>query len=159
MPPDDEIKYPSGFGYSDVVGWGTTGLVVLDKSSETIIKTPFDSHNEECVRRILREQQVYERFAERGGHKGILSYHGAVESGIRVEFAPNYNLRSYIEEPDVGLGQRLRWATQIAEAIGFMHKAGVIHGDLTCANILLDENLNAKLADFAGSSVVHSWLW
>lgn len=153
MPPDDEIKYPSGFGYSDVVGWGTTGLVVLDKSSETIIKTPFDSHNEECVRRILREQQVYERFAERGGHKGILSYHGAVESGIRVEFAPNYNLRSYIEEPDVGLGQRLRWATQIAEAIGFMHKAGVIHGDLTCANILLDENLNAKLADFAGSSV------
>lgn len=71
MPSDDEIRYPSGFGYSDLVGWGTTGLVVLDKSSKTIIKTPFDPQNEECV--IRREQQVYERFAERGGQEGILS--------------------------------------------------------------------------------------
>jgi serine/threonine protein kinase len=37
--------------------------------------------------------------------------------------------------------------------IDFIHTAGVIHGDLTCANIFLDENLNAKLADFAGSSI------
>jgi serine/threonine protein kinase len=42
---------------------------------------------------------------------------------------------------------------QVAEAINFIHKAGVIHGDLTCANVFLDENLNAKLADFAGSSL------
>jgi serine/threonine protein kinase len=29
----------------------------------------------------------------------------------------------------------------------------VIHGDLTCANIFLDANLHAKVADFAGSSI------
>lgn len=156
MPPsitDDEIQYPSGFGLSDVVGWGTTGLVVLDRSSRTIIKTPFDSRNEECVRRMLRERQVYERFAERGGHKGILSYNGTFESGIRLEYAPNSNIRSYNQENEVGFTQRLRWALQLAEAINFIHKAGVIHGDLTCANIFLDDNLHAKLADFAGSSI------
>ena len=32
----DEIEYPPGFGLKDVVAWGTTGLVVVDKSSETI---------------------------------------------------------------------------------------------------------------------------
>ncbi|KAI0398659.1 kinase-like protein [Xylaria palmicola] len=150
---DDEIQYPSGFGLSDVVGWGTTGLVVLDKSSKTVIKTPFDSRNEECARRISRERQVYERFAERGGHKGILSYNGTFESGIRLEFASNHNLRSYNEVHDVDFPQRLRWAIQVAKAINFIHQACVIHGDLTCANIFLDENLNAKLADFAGSSI------
>jgi len=153
---DDEIQYPSGFGLCDVVGWGTTGLVVLDKSSNTIIKTPFDSRNEECICRMLRERQVYERFTEHGGHKGVLSYHGAVESGIRLEYAPNHNLRSYIEEHTIGIAQRLRWAIQIAETITFIHGIGIIHGDLTCANIFLDKNLNAKLADFAGSSIDRS---
>ena len=57
---------------------------------------------------------------------------------------------------DVDSGQRLRWAAQIIEAIDFIHRAGIIHGDLRCANIFLDENLNAKLADFAGSSIYRS---
>ncbi|RDL37127.1 uncharacterized protein BP5553_04560 [Venustampulla echinocandica] len=85
----DDIQYPSGFGLKDVVAWGTTGLVVLDEPSKTIIRTPLDSLDQE----------------------------------------------------------------RIAEAINFIHGAGVIHGDLTRENIFLDENLNAKLADFAGSSI------
>jgi serine/threonine protein kinase len=153
---EDEIKYPSGFGMKDVVAWGTTGLVVLDESSKTIIKTPLDSLDQERVHLILRERQIYERFAKRGGHKGILSYHGTFETGIRLEYAPNHNLHSFNKRHDVDFGQRLRWATQIAEAINFIHGAGVIHGDLTCSNIFLDKNLNAKLADFAGSSMDNS---
>ncbi|KAH9204766.1 hypothetical protein DL95DRAFT_430257 [Leptodontidium sp. 2 PMI_412] len=108
---EDEIQYPSGFGLKDVV------------FSKTIIKTPLDSFDEERVRLILRERQIYERFAKCGGRKGILSYHGIFESGSA-------------------------W-----KAIDFIHGAGVIHGDLTCENIFLDENLNAKLANFAGSSM------
>lgn len=150
---EDEIQYPSGFGLKDVVAWGTTSLVVLDESSKTIIKTPLDSFDEERVRLILRGKQIYERFAKCGGHKGILSYHGTFESGIRLEYAPNHDLHSFNKRHDVDFGQRLRWATQIAEAINFIHGAGVIHGDLTCENIFLDENLNAKLADYAGSSI------
>jgi serine/threonine protein kinase len=140
----------------DVVAWGTMGLVVLDESFKTIIKTPFDSLDQERVHLILRERQIYERFAKRGGYKGILSYHGIFESGIRLEYAPNHNLYSFNKRHDVDFGQRLRWATQIAEAINFIHGAGVIHGDLTCLNIFLDKNLNAKLADFAGSLIDNS---
>src|SRR5271163_4530108 len=150
---EDEIQYPPGFSLKDVVAWGTTGLVVLDESSKTIIKTPLDSFDRERVHLISKERQIYERLAKRGGHNGILSYHGTFESGIRLEYAPNHNLQSFNKKHDVDFGQRLRWATQIIEAIDFIHGAGVIHGDLTCANIFLDENLNAKLADFAGSSI------
>ncbi|RSL96429.1 hypothetical protein CDV31_013465 [Fusarium ambrosium] len=146
----DDIQYPSGFGLQDVVGWGTTGLVVLDKPTSTVVKAPLDDENEPL---IAREKQVYERFAEKGGHKGLLGYFGTFESGIRLQHASNYHLRSTNKKGRVSENQRLSWVIQIAEAMDFIHKAGVIHGDLTCANIFLDEELNAKLADFAGSSI------
>ncbi len=42
---------------------------------------------------------------------------------------------------------------QIAEALGFVHRCGVVHGDLNGFNVLLDRRFDAKLADFAGSSL------
>jgi serine/threonine protein kinase len=150
---DDEIRYPTGFGLADVVGWGATGMVVHDESSNTVVKVSFDHNSEECLARMQRERDVYERFAQRGGHNGLLAYHGVFESGIRLEYAPRHNLRSHLGASDVSDAQRLRWAIQVAEAIQFVHDAGVIHGDLTCANVFLDDSLNAKVADFAGSSI------
>lgn len=70
-----------------------------------------------------------------------------------LEYASNHHLRSVNKEKQISEKQRISWAIQIAEAIDFIHTAGVIHGDLTCANIFLDEGFNAKLADFAGSSI------
>jgi serine/threonine protein kinase len=49
--------------------------------------------------------------------------------------------------------QRLRWAIQITNALGFIYSVGVIHGDLTCQNVFLDAQLNAKVGDFSGSSL------
>ncbi|KKY30190.1 putative spindle assembly checkpoint kinase [Diaporthe ampelina] len=149
MSSDGTVQYPSGFSLKDLVGWGANGLVVHDESNNTIIKTPFAEENTD---HIAREKQVYERFTERGGHKGILRYHGPYETGIRLDYAPNHNLRGLIDE-ETSQQQRLDWAIQIAEAVEFIHASGVIHGDMTCANIFVDEGLNAKVADFAGSSL------
>ncbi|KAI1128040.1 kinase-like protein [Nemania abortiva] len=147
---DGDIQYPSGFSYEDIAGWGTTGMVVLDKASNTVIKTPHDHGDAEL---LTRERQIYERFTKRGGHPGILSYYGTFDSGIRLQFASNYHLLTFNKKNPVSSQQRLRWAIEIVEAVDFMHRAGVIHGDLTLSNILLDENLNVKLTDFAGSSL------
>jgi hypothetical protein len=92
-----EIKYPTGFGLKDIAGWGSTGLVVLDRASSTVVKT---AHNDDEL--VERERQVYERFTERGGHPNILRYHGTFERGIRLEHAPRYNLSSLIREPGDG---------------------------------------------------------
>ncbi|PSN59004.1 kinase-like protein, partial [Corynespora cassiicola Philippines] len=86
-------------------------------------------------------------------YEGILRYYGSVENGIRLEYAPNGNLRSFNNRNKVDNRQRLQWAVQIAQALSFTHLSGVIHGDLTCQNILLDAKLNTRLSDFAGSSL------
>ncbi|POR35757.1 Megakaryocyte-associated tyrosine-protein kinase, partial [Tolypocladium paradoxum] len=128
-----------------------TGLVVLDSATQTVIKTPFNPRD--CYP-IQREREVYERLAERGRHQGTLSYHGEVDGGgIRLEFASKLDLQSFIQGQDVDPGLRLRWIIQLADTLAFIHDAGIIHGDLTTANVFLDDGLNARLADFAGSSI------
>ncbi|OBT70001.1 hypothetical protein VE03_00364 [Pseudogymnoascus sp. 23342-1-I1] len=136
---DDEIHYPQGFSLQDLVGYGNTGLVVLDSSSNTVIKTPID---EKCTNYLTIERLIYERLTQSGGHSGILSYHGV-------------DLKSFTEDADNAptAAQRLRWVEKIAEALLFIHSTGVVHGDLRAANVLLDENLDPKVADFAGSSL------
>ncbi|KAH6634386.1 kinase-like domain-containing protein [Chaetomium sp. MPI-SDFR-AT-0129] len=157
----DEIKYPAGFGFKDLVSYGISGLVVLDKASQTVIKKPL---SDDCEEALARARDIYARLTERGGHPGILRYHGTVESGIRLQYAPNGDIRAFLtfRPPKQGLEittkLHQRWAMQIAEALAFVHSAGVVHGDLTCHNVFLDGELNAKLADFAGSSLDGSGL-
>ncbi|KAM3425809.1 hypothetical protein NHJ13734_009913 [Beauveria thailandica] len=146
------VEYPGGFGIHDVIGYGNSSLLVLDsRTLETVtaIKKPLDANG---ALHVDRERQIYERFALQGGHGGLLKYYGTVENGIRLEYAARHDL----DTPDVTeqpLHVRRRWIMQIAVALRFIHGAGVIHGDLRRANILVDDKLDAKVADFAGSSL------
>jgi serine/threonine protein kinase len=71
------------------------------------------------------------------------------------ESACNGNLRPFLKKcaKDIDIERRLRWAKQIADALRFVHSTNVVHGDVTCGNILLDGQLNTKLSDFGGSSL------
>lgn len=48
----------------------------------------------------------------------------------------------------------LETASQIAEGMCYVHSHGVVHLDLTCQNILLESDMDAKIADFGLSCVV-----
>ena len=148
----EEINYPTGFMLKDIVSWGNSGMICLDEQSQTVVKSP---HGEENEVDIAIEKRIYERLEEHGGHEGLLRYLGPYESGIRLEFARHGNLRSFLNTnaKDMGIEERLRWAKQIADALRFVHSVNIVHGDVTCSNILLDGQINAKLTDFAGSSL------
>ncbi|KAI9809664.1 MAG: hypothetical protein M1825_000096 [Sarcosagium campestre] len=129
-----EMRHPSGFSLKDMLNTGCFGMVYLEKGSQTVIKSP---HSEEYNKHVAIERRIYERIEACGGHSSLLRFHGTYdETAIRLEYA-----------------RRLRWAIQVTDALSFLHRAGVIHGDLTCNNIFLDANLDAKLGDFAGSSL------
>lgn len=152
MEDDDlGIQYPPGFGRQDVLAWGGTGLIILDLTTHSVIKTPLAAEDR-CL--IQREREIYERLTERGKHPGILSYHGQVEGGgIRLEYARLHDLQTLVRRQSFDQDTIIRWMMQIADALAFVHDSGVIHGDVTAENVLLDLGLNPRLADFAGSSI------
>jgi serine/threonine protein kinase len=147
----DLYQFPKEFGQQDIVAWCTTGLVCLDAASKTVIKTPHDDDN---CHRVQVEKTIYERFDQRGGHSGLLRYHGPYDSGIRLELAPNWNLSSFLRKhPEIEIEQRLRWARQATDALCFVHVANVVHGDLTLNIVFFTQDLDIKLEDFGGSSL------
>ncbi|KAH8765639.1 hypothetical protein BGZ57DRAFT_535332 [Hyaloscypha finlandica] len=97
-------------------------MICLDEPSRTIVKSP---HGEENKDDLAIEKRIYERFSELGGHEGLLHYHGPYELGIRLEFACNGNLRSFLKRraKDIDIERRLRWAKQIADALRFVRMA------------------------------------
>ncbi|XP_038142207.1 NUAK family SNF1-like kinase 1 [Cyprinodon tularosa] len=90
-------------------------------------------------------------------HSNIIRFHEVFESRDKIvivmEYASRGELYDYIQErkrlPETEARSIFR---QIASAVHYCHKNGVVHRDLKLENILLDEDLNVKLADFGLSN-------
>ncbi|KAL2133809.1 hypothetical protein VTI74DRAFT_1615 [Chaetomium olivicolor] len=161
MSEDDEIRCPSGFGLGDILSWGTTGLTVLDQSTNTAIKVPFDTLARNVPFAPRGKHEVSERFARRGGHPGLLAYLGKNPQvrnlfGICAESqSPSASRRqTRRNQSTTGAGQ-----SRSGRHSKFVHDARVIHGDLTCGNIFLDAEFNAKVVDFVEPSIDGSRCW
>lgn len=104
-----------------------------------------------------REIAVFERLRSGGlGWKeSILRYYGVLDGCVILQFARHGSIRQYLRssKQKQPLSIQLRWAEQATDAISFLHSQGVMHCDISCNNIFLDENLNAMVGDFGGSSI------
>jgi serine/threonine protein kinase len=70
-----------------------------------------------------------------------------------LEYASNGNILSWIKKNTEYVGKKLwiKWARQITHAVATFHNMLIIHHDIKPQNILLDDYLNAKIADFGSS--------
>ncbi|XP_029012880.1 NUAK family SNF1-like kinase 1 [Betta splendens] len=90
-------------------------------------------------------------------HHNIIRFYEVFESRDKIvivmEFASRGELYDYIQErrrlPEPEARSIFR---QITSAVHYCHKNGVVHRDLKLENILLDQDLNVKLADFGLSN-------
>ena len=67
--------------------------------------------------------------------------------GMSTEAA--YRLAAELPSPDTPL----KWSIQTVEGFAHIHSRNVLQGDIGCHNLLLDNDDNVKLCDFAGSSI------
>ncbi|XP_071946488.1 uncharacterized protein [Antedon mediterranea] len=91
-------------------------------------------------------------------HANLVQLYEVFRTDIRiylvVEYAPNGDILSYINECVLQNGcgikeDRARQLfKQIIAGVAYCHNLNVVHRDLKCENILLDENDNIKITDF-----------
>lgn len=91
-------------------------------------------------------------------HPNVLTLFDADETADGVtylvcEYAPSSASR-LIDHGAIAGDEALRIGQHVADALSFVHRLGVIHGDLTPSNILIGLDGGVRLADF-GASVRH----
>ena len=146
------------------IGTGGFGAVYkgkLETGKLVAIKkalVPGDGDNKEFLNEVMILTQIH--------HKHIVKLLGCcleTKTPLLVyEYASNGTLGDHLQETSkngyvMGWDRRLAVATQTAEALSYLHRAAsppILHRDVKAANILLDDNWDAKVGDFGVSRLL-----
>ncbi|MCO5557485.1 hypothetical protein L7F22_011050 [Adiantum nelumboides] len=139
-------------------GFGTVFKGVLSDGRPVAIKKAnrAEGGNEE----FLNELQILMHI----NHRNVVRLLGCcmeIATPLLVyEYVSHGNVRENLDEGGTDVmswEQRLKVARQSAEALAYLHAAAfppILHRDVKSANVLLDDNLDAKVADFGASRLV-----
>ncbi|KAI5710097.1 hypothetical protein M8J76_012177 [Diaphorina citri] len=144
-----------GYSLGDVVGMGSYATVKLATSAR---------HSQDVAIKIISKVQApidyLKKFLPREievvkglKHPNLIRFLQAIETTHRVyiimEYAKNGSLLEVIrKERYIDEDKGRRWFSQLADAIDYCHKKSVVHRDIKCENLLLDDKYNIKLSDF-----------
>ena len=107
-----------------------------------------------AIERLLREAQA----ASALNHPHICTVFDIGEGGgghfIVMELLEGQTLKERAGERAVPVGDVVRWATQLADALEAAHGRGIIHRDLKPANIFITRRGDAKILDFGIATFV-----
>ena len=136
------------------LGEGGMGLVYkardthLDRFVAIKVLPPERVTDLERKRRFVQEAKA----ASALNHPNIITIHDiASEAGrdfMVMEFVAGKTLDQLIPRKGVRLGETLKLAVQIADALSRAHAAGIIHRDLKPGNVMVDEHGLVKVLDF-----------
>lgn len=157
-----ELKQATNDWNNDnVLGRGAFGTVYQGqfKCTSVAIKH-FNCHGYDknsTTKKRLKQILVEMRFLNAHRHDNIIPLYGYTFDGssacLVYKMMPNgsLNLRLRQKTTPLTYAQRLNIAIGTAKGLHFLHtsqKRPTVHGDIKSANILLDNDLNAKIGDF-----------
>ena len=138
----------------DLLGEGATARVYRAKHktlhNRCALKL-FASHvglGGSAYERFIREAKALERIS----HPNVVRLidFGVTEEGapyLVMEWVPGQALARFLKKA-VSLSEAVRIAEQIADGLGAVHKAGLVHRDLKPHNVMMLEDGTAKIVDF-----------
>ncbi|OWM76525.1 hypothetical protein CDL15_Pgr005489 [Punica granatum] len=139
-------------------GFGNVYLGTLDDGWKVAVKVLSQSSKQG-----YKEFQAEAQLLMIVHHKNLVSLIGYCEDfdnmALIYEFMPNGNLRQHLAGNTsnvISWSQRLQIAIDAAQGLEYLHngcRPSIIHRDLKTSNILLNENMQAKIADFGLSRV------
>ncbi|KAL5019560.1 hypothetical protein ScPMuIL_002452 [Solemya velum] len=141
-----DIERTIGKGNFAVVKLAKHRITKTEVAIKIIDKTQLDQSN---LTKVYREVQIMKML----NHPNIVKLYQVMETKSMLylvsEYAPNGEIFDYIakhgrmQEADA---QKKFW--QIVLAVEYCHERRVVHRDLKAENLLLDNNMNVKIADF-----------
>ncbi|CAK8697483.1 unnamed protein product [Clavelina lepadiformis] len=160
------LTHPTNKG---VVGYGSSGRIRYCRHKqlgECAVKCFAISGDaqliEERKKKILAEAKILQNMT----HKNIMQVHGVTSwsnsMGIITDFFKYGNLEDLLLKSnklkDIPWPLRLRIAIEISQALSFLHNykrsKALVHGDLKPQNILITDDLRAKLGDFGSVTLI-----
>lgn len=123
--------------------------------SKTPVPNPYSPRSEQNARdKMEREYQVYRVLGYGNPFVPRLIDWDEESKTLTLEDHRNGDLERYMKEhaADVDPETRRKWALQAAQALESLHRRQVIHHDVTPRNFLLNDDLDLRICDFAGSS-------
>lgn len=144
MSPTSEIVPPQ------VVAVGTVSSIHTSGNDHVIKRCP-PSSNRFARQAFDIEVRAYKRL---GGHRRIAVLSRVTIEGLVLERGECLRKKIQSLEPGkITLRTRLRWAQEAAEGLSYIHSTGIIHADVGCHNLLLDQSGHIRFIDFAGSGI------
>ncbi|XP_070000795.1 serine/threonine-protein kinase SIK3 isoform X4 [Penaeus vannamei] len=147
---DYQIEKTIGKGNFAVVKLATHTITKSKVAIKIIDKTKIDAEN---LRKILREIEILKKLR----HPYIIRLYEVMETERKIflvtEYASYGELFDYVVNNGRMIEKEARTKfMQIVAALRYCHKRGIVHRDLKAENLLLDKDLNIKLADFGFSN-------
>ncbi len=137
----------------ETLGCGWTSRV--DKARDTVIgrtvalKSFLQGFGKNSEEQFLREAQTIGRLS----HSSIAQlYDVSTDAGgtpfLVMEFVSGRNVEQMLAQSPIPFASAAVWAADLASALAYAHRAGIIHGDVKPSNIRVTENDQVKLVDF-----------
>ncbi|KAK4753925.1 hypothetical protein SAY87_002029 [Trapa incisa] len=151
------------FSPSMRIGRGAFGVVYkgyLEDGQVVAIKRAKGDHFMDHNTQFSREVELLSKI----DHQNLVKLLGFLDKGderlIITEYVPNGTLRSHLDGnhyPILNFSQRIAIAIDVAHGLTYLHtysERQIIHRDVKPSNILLTENMRAKVADFGFARLV-----
>ncbi|XP_068173123.1 serine/threonine-protein kinase SIK3 homolog isoform X2 [Antennarius striatus] len=146
-----EIERTIGKGNFAVVKLATHVITKAKVAIKIVDKTQLDDEN---LKKIFREVQIMKLLK----HPHIIRLYQVMETERMIYLVTEYASGGEIFDHLVAHGRMAekdarKKFKQIVAAVHFCHCRNIVHRDLKAENLLLDHNLNIKIADFGFSNM------